>query len=76
MIEMKDLDKLSMNDLVNYYNATKVLKEHYANEAHMNQCYQNTKEKHLFEEPLAKQMKCNVIESKIMNEFEKRLINN
>jgi len=28
----------------------------------------------LFEEPLQKQMKCNVVESKIMGEFEKRLI--
>ena len=74
MIEIKNLEELSMNDLVAYYNANKALKDYYANEAQMNECYKNTVEKKLFEEPLQKQMKCNVVESKIMGEFEKRLI--
>ena len=74
MIEVKNLKELSMNDLVAYYNANKALKDYYANEAQINACYKNTAEKKLFEEPLQKQMKCNVVESKIMDEFEKRLI--
>lgn len=75
MIEAKDIKKLSMNDLVAYYNANKALKEYYANTAQMNECYKNTVEKNLFEEPLKKQIKCTNVESKIMDEFEKRLIN-
>lgn len=74
MIEIKNLVELSMSDLVAYYNANKALKEYYANEAQMNVCYKNTKEKEKFDVPVNKQMKCNVVESEIMDEFEKRLI--
>ena len=74
MIEAKDIENLSMNDLVAYYNANKALKDYYANTAQMNECYRNTNEKNLFEEPLHKQMKCTNVEAKIMDEFEKRLI--
>jgi hypothetical protein len=74
MIEQKDIENLTMTDLVAYYNANKALKERYINEIHMNECYQNTKERYLYEEPLAKQLKCNTVESKIIAEFEKRLI--
>ena len=74
MIEKKELEGLSMIDLVAYYNANKALKERYANEAQMNVCYQHTNQKSVYEEPLQKHMKCSDVESKIMDEFEKRLI--
>ena len=38
MIEAKDIEKLSMNDLVAYYNANKALKDYYANTAQMTEC--------------------------------------
>lgn len=74
MIEEKKLEELNMNDLVAYYNANKALKDYYANEAQMNAVYQNTNSKEYYTEPLQKHMKCVTVETKIMNEFEKRLI--
>ena len=74
MIEEKDIEKLNMSELVAYYNANNVLKNYYANEVQMNICYQHTKESYLFNEPAQKQMRCNEVETKIMQELEKRLL--
>ena len=74
MIKENELERLGMNDLVAYYNATKALKEYYRNEAVLNECYKNTKKKDLYSEPINKQQQCSNVESKIMNEFKKRLI--
>jgi CRISPR/Cas system-associated protein Csx1 len=75
MIKPEDIEKLTMNDLVAYYNANRALKDYYANTARMNECYRTTDQENLFTEPLKKQMKCTNVEAKIMDEFEKRLIN-
>ena len=74
MINENDLKNLDMNDLVAYYNANKALKDYYWNEAQINECYENTNKKSLYETPLQKQMACSNVETKIMKEFEKRLI--
>jgi len=74
MLQEKEIKELPMIDLVAYYNANQALKNYYANLAHINSCYQNTKEKKLFEEPIRKQGDCASVETKIMKEFEKRLI--
>ena len=74
MIREEELKELTMADLVSYYNANQALLQHFQNEAQINECYKNTKDKRFFEEPTEKHSRCSKVHGRLIKELEKRLL--